>query len=263
MIRVMISDKYGLAISGVIALACAAAMGAASVPARSGEAVLKSSTLIFPSLGGAPSAAGAPSVFVPDKGKFRITIGGQQLGTEEFEISLSSEAWIERSSVSAHGPDGSAIKATGQLRLAPDGSPVHYEWSAEAKKKAGGTVDFSGGVAKCVGDFGAPLPMRKDFTFTSPHVAVLDNNLYYQYAILARLYDWKTGGAQSFPVLIPQDMVPGTISVESLGPQQSGGEKYEALRASTPDLEILLYLDGSHRLMRIEVPSSSAVIERE
>jgi hypothetical protein len=105
--------------------------------------------------------------------------------------------------------------------------------------------------------------MRKDFTFTSPHVAVLDNNLYYQYAVLARLYDWQAGGKQMFPVLIPQDMVPGNISVESLGAQQSAGGRYEALRASTPDLEIMLYVDPSHRLMRLEVPASSAVIERQ
>jgi hypothetical protein len=258
----MIRDKQLFAVAGVIVFACAA-ISVAGAPNWSGGAMLKSSTLIFASLGDPARPAGAPSVFSPDKGKFRISIGGQQLGTEEFEISLSGDAWIERSSTSAHGPDGSAVKATGQLRLAPDGSPIHYEWSAEAKKKAGGTVEFSGGVAKCVGDFGAPLPMRKDFTFTSTHVAVLDNNLYYQYAILARLYDWKAGGAQSFPVLIPQDMVPGAISVESLGSQQSGGGKYEAVRASTPDLEIILYLDNSHRLMRMEVPSSSAVIERE
>jgi hypothetical protein len=94
-------------------------------------------------------------------------------------------------------------------------------------------------------------------------VAVLDNNLYYQYAVLARIYDWKAGGKQNFPVLIPQDMVPGSISVESLGPQQSGNGKYEAMRVSTPDLEIMVYLDAAHRLMRIEVPSSNVTIERE
>jgi hypothetical protein len=259
----MIRDKHIFALATMIVLAGAAAAGAFAAPAWKGGTSFKTLALLSRSSAGTAHPAGTPSVFSPDKGKFRIIIAGQQLGSEEFEISLSGEAWIQRSSMSAHGPDGSAVKATGQLRLAPDGSPIRYEWSAEAKKKAGGTVDFSGGVAKCVGDFGAPTPMRKDFTFTSAHVAVLDNNLYYQYAILARLYDWKAGGAQSFPVLIPQDMVPGTISVESVGQQQSGSGKYEALRASTPDLEIMLYLDGSHRLMRMEVPSSSAVIERE
>jgi hypothetical protein len=35
------------------------------------------------------------------------------------------------------------------------------------------------------------------------------------------------------------------------------------LRVSSPDLEILLYLDASRRLMRVDVPSSKATIERE
>lgn len=211
----------------------------------------------------AASPAGAPSVFSADKGKLRIVIGGQTVGTEEFEISSSGEAWVERSSMSAHAPGGGDIKAVGQLKLAADGSPLHYDWSAEAQRKASGAVDFSGGTAKCSADLGGSSPFRKDFVFSSPHVAVLDNNLYYQYGVLARIYDWKAGGKQSFPVLIPQDMVPGTISVESLGPQQAGNGKYEALRVSTPDLEVMMYLDSAHRLMRIEVHSASVTIERE
>jgi hypothetical protein len=63
--------------------------------------------------------------------------------------------------------------------------------------------------------------------------------------------------------VIPQDMVPGTISVESLGPQQAGNSKLEGLKVSSPDLEIMLYVDASHRMMRLEVPSSNVTIERE
>jgi hypothetical protein len=207
--------------------------------------------------------ANGPSVFSPDKGKLRILINGQQVGSEEFEISASGDAWIERSSMSAHAPSGGDIKATGQLKLSPDGAPIRYDWSAEAQKKATGTVEFVSGTAKCSADLGAASPLRKDFTFTSPLVAVLDNNLYYQFGVLARVYDWKTGGKQTFPVLIPQDMVPGSISVESLGPQQAGNGRYEALRVSSPDLEIMVYLDAGHRLMRLEVPSSNVAIERE
>ena len=58
-------------------------------------------------------------------------------------------------------------------------------------------------------------------------------------------------------------MVPGTISVESLGAQQAGNSKLEALKVSSPDLEIMLYVDANHRMMRLEVPSSNVTIERE
>ena len=207
--------------------------------------------------------AGNSSVFSPDKGKLRITINGQNVGNEDFELNPAGDTWIERSSMSAHAPGGVDIKATGQLKLSSDGVPMHYDWSAEAQKKATGAVDFVNGTAKCLADLGNPSLLRKDFSFSSPRIAVLDNNLYYQFGILARLYDWKAGGKQTFPVVIPQDMVPGSISVESLGPQQAGNAKYEGLRVSSPDLEIMLYVDASHRMMRLEVPSSNVTIERE
>jgi hypothetical protein len=206
---------------------------------------------------------GGPSVFSADKGKLRITINGQAVGSEDFDISPTGDGWIERSSTSAHAPNGVEIKASGQLRLSADGAPIHYDWSAEAQKKASGSVDFVAGKAMCSANLGGNSPLRKDFTFTSPHIAVLDNNLYYQFGVLARIYDWKAGGKQTFPVVIPQDMVPGSIFVESLGAQQAGNSRYEALRVSSPDLEIMIFLDANHRLMRLEVPSSNVTIERE
>jgi hypothetical protein len=208
-------------------------------------------------------AAVTASVFVPDKGKFRITLDGQVLGSEEFEISPSGQTWIARGSTTAHAPGGGDVKATGQLKLAADGTPIHYEWTAQSVKKASGVVEFANGSAKSAIDLGAKTPFTQDFAFGSPRVAVLDNNLYYQYAVLAQLYDWKSSGKQVFPVLIPQDSTPGSISVESIGPQQVAGVSYEALRVSSTDLEILLYLDTGRRLMRVEVPSSKAIIERE
>ena len=56
-------------------------------------------------------------------------------------------------------------------------------------------------------------PLEQDFMFPSPRVAILDNNLYSQYALVALLYDWNAKGQQTLPVLIPQDMTPGAITV--------------------------------------------------
>jgi len=198
-----------------------------------------------------------------DKGKFRIALQGQVVGGEEFEISPLGGLWMARGSTTAHAPGGVEIKATGQLKLAADGTPLHYDWTAQTQKKGSGAVDFTNGTAKSAIDLGGKSPFLQDFTFPSPRIAILDNNLYYQYAVLAQLYDWKAGGKQEFPVLIPQDMTPGSVSVESLGLQQVENAKYQTLRVSSPDLEILLYLDANRRLMRVDVPASKATIERE
>jgi hypothetical protein len=207
--------------------------------------------------------ASVASTFTPDKGKFRIVLDGHAVGDEEFEISASGSAWTARGVTTAHVPGGAEIKATGQLKISADGTPIRYEWSAEAQKKAIGAVDFVNGTAKCSANLGAASPLMKDFKFDSPRIAVLDNNLYHQYALLAQVYDWKSGGKQSFPVVIPQDLTPGSISVESIGPQPVENIKYEALRVSSTDLEIMLYVDAKHHLMRMEVPASKVVIERE
>jgi hypothetical protein len=91
---------------------------------------------------------------------------------------------------------------------------------------------------------------------------VLDNNLYHQYALLAQLYDWNKKGPQSFSVLVPQEMIPGTVTTESIGKQDVGGKKLEELRVKTEDNEIDLFLDGP-KLMQVVAPTANAEIIRE
>jgi hypothetical protein len=211
--------------------------------------------------GANPPASGEG--FTPDKGKFRILLNGEIVGSEEFEFSPADNAWAARDSTTMRVPGSGETKTTGQLRLSADGTPIRYDWTAQADKKASGLVEFANGTAKTAMNLGGKTPFTQDFIFPSPRIAVLDNNLYSQYAVLAKLYDWKTGGKQVFPVLIPQDMTPGSISVEALGSQRVENSEYETLRVNSPDLEILLYLDSDHRLMRLEVPASKVTIQRE
>jgi hypothetical protein len=91
---------------------------------------------------------------------------------------------------------------------------------------------------------------------------VLDNNLYHQYALLARLYEWDKKGAQTFSVLVPQEMTPGTVTVDSMGDQELSGKKVQELRVRTEDNEIDLFLDGP-KLMRVVAPAANAEIIRE
>jgi hypothetical protein len=61
----------------------------------------------------------------------------------------------------------------------------------------------------------------------------------------------------------PLELTPGTIAVESTGTASAGGKSYETLKTNTSDLEILLYLDPSHKLIRLEVPSAKVAVVRE
>lgn len=206
------------------------------------------------------SAAPAASL-APDKGKFKILVNGQEAGQEEFEISQDGGGWIVRGNSTLHG--GSVVThVNGTLQLRADGTPSRYEWSTEGEKKASATINFKDASAAVELRVANAAPFTQQFTFPSPAVVVLDNNLYHQYAVLARLYDWGKKGVQSFAVLVPQEMTPGNVTVESLGKQDSKGKQLDELRVRTEDLELDLFLDGQ-RLMRIAAPASGAEIVRQ
>lgn len=208
-------------------------------------------------------SAAAPKLapLAADRGKFRIMVNGQAVGKEEFEISPSGNDWSAHANSEIQTPQG-ITKVNGTLTLHPDGTPVHYDWSTQGAKKASSTIAFSGTSASVELHIEGARPFSQDFTFNTPLVSVLDNNLYHQYELLARLYDRDAKGSQTFTVLVPQEMTPGSVTVDSLGKQESGGKQLEELRVRTEDNEIDLYLDGQ-KLMRLVAPAANAEIIRE
>jgi hypothetical protein len=208
-----------------------------------------------------PNAAPAPANLALDKGRFRIMSGGQQVGKEEFEIAPSGGNWVARGTTEVKS--GSVVdRVTGTLEMRADGSPVRYEWSTQGTKKAASTITFNGPTAMIDLRVEGARPFTQQFTFNSPLIVVLDNNLYHQYAVLARLYDWNKKGSQTFSVLVPQEMTPGSVTVESLGAKDVGGKKMDELQVKTEDLELDLYLENQ-RLERIDAPNANAEIIRE
>ena len=211
----------------------------------------------------ADKKAAPGSVFIADKGKFNILLDGASIGREEFEIEPSGATWIAKGSTSIKTPDGKSSKVTGTLTLQPDGAPLSYDWAAQTDKNNSAHIVFVNGVAKTTLQMQGAAPYNQDNTFGSPLIAVLDNNLYHQFELLAHIYNWNKKGAQDFPVLIPQQLTPGTISVEATGTASAAGKSYEGLKATTSDIEILLYLDSSHKLIRLEVPASKVAVVSE
>jgi len=202
-------------------------------------------------------------VLAPDKGKFRDLVNGKQVGSEEFDIAPSGGAWVARGTSEVKAAQGPETHITSLLQLRSDGAPLHYEWTTAAgSKKATASIDFDNGTATVHLQVNGGKTFTQQFFFKNPIVAILDDNLYHQYAILADLYDWSKKGQQTFPVFIPQEMTPGTITVEALDPEDRDGKSFQRLKVRSQDLEITLYLDGK-RLMRVAVPSANAEIVRE
>jgi hypothetical protein len=204
----------------------------------------------------------ASVTLVPDKGKFRIMSGGEQVGKEEFEIVPSNGNWVARGTAEVKTPDGTS-RVSGTLELHSDGTPAHYDWSTQGTKKAAASsISFNGATAVIDLRVDGARPFTQQFTFSSQPVVVLDNNLYHQYAVLARLYDWNKKGTQTFSVLVPQEMTPGSVTVEAAGAKDVEGKKLDELQVKTEDLELDLYLENQ-RLVRIDAPNANAEIIRE
>jgi hypothetical protein len=210
---------------------------------------------------GVLAAANKVPPLVADKGKFKIMVNGQVVGKEEFEIAPAGADWTAHAVSELQTPQG-VTKVNGTLTVHPDGTPVHYDWSTQGLKKASSTIAFSGTGASVELHIDGARPFAQDFTFNTPLVSVLDNNLYHHYELLARLYDREAKGSQTFSVLVPQEMTPGSVTVDSLGKQDAGGKQLEELRVRTEDNEIDLYLDGQ-KLMRLVAPAANAEIVRD
>jgi hypothetical protein len=214
----------------------------------------------------AQKKAAAPaglSIFTRDKGKFSIQLNGQAVGHEDFEIAPDGGGWTARGTTAIKPPDAIPTRVTGTLALHPDGTPISYQWTSQAEKTNGAHILFANGVAKITLEMQGARPFEQDMTFGTPLVAILDNNLYYQYAVLARVYDWSKRGTQNLPVLVPQELTPGTITIVSAGSLRVEGKSYDGLRVVSSDLEVVLYLDANHRLMRLEAPSAKVSIVRD
>jgi hypothetical protein len=196
-----------------------------------------------------------------DKGTFKILVSGQQIGKEEFTIAPNGSDWSAHGSTELQSPQGNT-HVSGSLVVHADGVPVRYEWSTAGAKKASATIGFTGVTATVELHLEGAKPFTQQFTFAAPLVVVLDDNLYYQYTFLARLYDWDKKGEQSFSVLVPQEMTPGTVTVDSMGEQVVNGQKVQELRVRTEDNEIDLFLDGP-KLVRLVAPAANAEIIRE
>ena len=204
-------------------------------------------------------------VLVEDRGTLQIQVDGQTAGSEEFEIHQSGGEWTARGTAEVAAEKSGTSKVSGKLTLSSDGAPQRYEWTVSNPKQSG-AITFEGTLAKLELKLeGAAGPYAQEFRFEAPPVVILDNNMYHQYAILSRLYDWEHKEAKTYAVLIPQDRTPGAVTAVYGGQQLVEGQKLDMLRVRTADLEIDVYCDPSQeeRLVRLEVPSAKAVIVRQ
>ncbi|MFQ5694554.1 MAG: hypothetical protein ACE5HB_01040 [Terriglobia bacterium] len=197
------------------------------------------------------------------KGRLRILVNDEQVGTETYEIAGTVTEVHARGQVTL-GSGEHSLRHTTDLMLGADYAPRTYEWRMEQPHQAWLRISFRG--SKAVVRFPREDGQEEEqiFDFAGPRVAVLDNNVFHHYLLLTRLYDFQKGGAQTIPVFVPQSVQPGAVTVELVGvePREVGGESVPVRQLSirTEDNQLLLWVTEDGRFVELRVPRANVTV---
>ncbi len=210
-----------------------------------------------------------PIHFGKESGSFRIFFGGEEIGEEKFQI-------IE---------EASALKAIAEIRIAVDREkekvvflihaalqftrsfePLSYQVVQEAgPNKMRARVNFKPGKSEAIYETGKETDTRQ--IELKKDVMILDDNVFHHYLVLVKRYDFSKGGQQEFSAFVPQQFLSGGVSVADKGKEmvQIGNKNLslQHLLVDTGELQISLWLNESHELLKLSVPKSNVDVLRE
>jgi len=216
------------------------------------------------------SGSAAPLLYSGNEsGTFRIYFSGAEIGQEKFQIIES----------------GRTVKASAETRLTIEREkervsflirpvlefnrffePVSYEIGQESgPNKTKAHVTFRGALSDAVYESGKETDARQ--IDLKKDVLVLDDNVFHQYIILTKRYDFAKGGIQEFSAFVPQQFISGGVSVSDKGLEAvqvlSQDLKLQHLLVDTGELQISLWLDEKHSVRKLAVPKSGVEVFRE
>jgi hypothetical protein len=216
------------------------------------------------------SGSVAPLLYSGNEGgTFRIYFSGAEIGQEKFQITES----------------GSSVRASAETRLTIERDkekvsflirpvlefsrffePVSYEIGQESgPNKTKARITFKGPKSDAIYESGKETDARQ--IDLQKDVLVLDDNVFHQYIILAKRYDFAKGGIQEFSAFVPQQFIAGGVSVSDKGMEAvqvlSQNVKLQHLLVDTGELQISLWLDDRHNLRKLAVPKSGVEVVRE
>jgi hypothetical protein len=220
-------------------------------------------------LAGIPAASRllgqAPRPVAPDlndRGTFEIFSAGKSIGTETFEIHVASD----RIEASGEGhlqveQNGKRIdvRTSSALVLDAQYDPLSYTWSQKGAQSSQLSVDFRSNPARVRYKTVNGQDDRRDFKLDKD-VVVLDDNVIHHYELAVARYDQAKGGTQVLRGFIPQEALPGAITLSFTGVESAtvGGEK-RMLRhflLSADLAQIGLWVDGQGHLQAMSSADS-------
>jgi hypothetical protein len=211
---------------------------------------------------GQRSSAHPPSSNWDDHGVFLLAVAGHSIGTEKFEI-RSSPGTIEAQAeihlrVKQNG-EMIEMKTFPNLVMSPQLNPLTYTWSQKGLQNSQLEVDFRATPAKTRYKTVSGEEDKRDFDLPKD-IVVLDDNVIHHYQLVVDRYRQTAGGKQTFHAFIPQEALPGDLSVEEVGTETMTVEgstlELHHLIVTTENFRIDLWVDGQQHLQRISTPGA-------
>jgi len=204
-----------------------------------------------------------------ESGTFRIYFSGAEIGQEKFQI-IESGPSVKASAETRLTIERDKEKVSFLIRPVLEFNrffePVSYEIGQDSgPNKTKARVTFRGAMSDAVYENGKETDARQ--IDLQKDVLVLDDNVFHQYIILAKRYDFAKGGIQEFSAFVPQQFIAGGVSVSDKGMEAvqvlSQNLKLQHLLVDTGELQISLWLDDRHSVRKLAVPKSGVEVVRE
>lgn len=200
-----------------------------------------------------------------DRGILKVYSSGQLVGEENFQI-VADGSNFKASSETRLTLERINTKVTFNLKSALQFTKNFEPLTYQVTQEAGGNTSRAQVKFKP----GASDVQYENDTRTielEKNVAVLDNNVYHHYILLARRYDFEKGGDQEFSAFVPQEFLSGSVSLADNKMENTlingTATQLQHLVVDTGDLQIHLWLDANHVVRKISVPQSNVDVIRQ
>jgi hypothetical protein len=203
----------------------------------------------------------------PDSGVFLILSDNHRVGTEKFQIKRSATGWDATGELQLEGPKGGKVSESATFHLDAALRPAKYERVQNTPVAGNLAVVFGPEQTQLAAIVDGGDPQQEEFVLSLDNLAVLDTNFFHHYALLLRLYDRAKGGAQPFTVFIPQEALPGTISLKYIAkesvPVGQTTKELDHFQAVTEEVQIEIWATPEGALQRLSIPAAKLEVVRQ
>ncbi len=206
---------------------------------------------------------------VDDQGVFVLSVAGREIGREKFTIRSSRDKIEARAEIDLHlARDGKTydFKTSPHMVLNPELQPLSYTWTQKGSQASSLEVDFRQSPAKASYRTVTGSEDRRDFALPKD-VVVLDDNITHHYELILDRYYLSKAGNQTFRAFIPQEALPGVLTVEDAGRGSvtihGRSADLQHLVITTELTHIDLWVDEHQRLQLVAIPAAQLEAVRQ